>query len=448
VRHQALHDSLTGLPNRALILDRVEQLLVSRGPGARRTPAVLIIDLDGFKEVNDTFGHAAGDQLLLTFARRLRLAVRAQDTVGRLGGDEFVVLLEDAESVLPQEVAERLLAAARDPFTIDEVTTGELSVTASIGIATGEREEAGQLLRDADVALYNAKAAGKNRFAMFRAQMQLSVHDRVLLQMEVQEAVELGQFSLVLQPRRDLASNRTVAVQAWPRWQHPQRGVLDAEEFGPLVQDGTVAIHIGRWLLSHACDQVTRWHQDGIDLDLAIAVASAHLHDESFLDDVHQTLAASGLKPEQLVVEISERAMLGEQTMIAARLGVLHDLGIRISVNGFGIAAFPLASLSSLPIGLLKIEKIFLQDPGAGERPPDLARPLIHLAKALGLMAIADGIAHPAQRDRLRLEGCTYGQGPLFGARMDPRSLEALVRQESARQPQVPGQPQKPGQPR
>ena len=428
IRHQALHDSLTGLPNRALILDRVEQMLIPTRQIGPRTPAVLFIDLDGFKEVNDTFGHAAGDQLLLTFARRLEQVVRVEDTIGRLGGDEFVVLLQNADAAHAQQLAERLLAAAREPFIIAESPVGAMSVTASIGIATGDRDEAGQLLRDADVALYDAKAAGKNRFVVFREQMQLKVHNRVLLQMEVENALRLGQFTLVFQPRQDFTTQRVIAVQAWPRWHHPERGTLDAQEFGPMLQERAVLRDLGRWMLQTACAQAADWQRKGFDLDLALAVSSEHLHDQGFLADVEQALQASGLGPARLILEISERALIGDPKIASQNLQSLHSRGFRLAVNGFGIGGFALTSLRDLPISILKIDKEFVRTMTESAESSALVRSMIQLGTALGLEAVADGVAQLDHSEQLIQAGCHYGQGPFIGPQMTADEIEARVR--------------------
>jgi diguanylate cyclase (GGDEF)-like protein len=410
VRHQAMHDPLTGLPNRALILDRAEQML-TRARDANHSTAALFIDLDGFKEINDTFGHAAGDELLLTFAARLKTLVRAGDTVGRLGGDEFVVLLEDPHSTQPEQVAERLLSVAREPFAISDLGAGRLSVTASIGIASGDRANAGQLLRDADVALYDAKASGKNRYVVFREQMQLSVHDRVLLQMDLQDALHGGQFSLLFQPYCDLSSARPSGVEVSARWRHPERGELSAAQFGPLLEESEAILDVGRWTFAQACAQVSDWRRQGWDLDLTVPVASHQLHHPSFLDDLDRALRDSQLPASRLVVAVSEQAIQVDQKATFSQLESLHVLGVRIAVDGFGTGAFSLTSLRDLPIDLIKIDDSFVRGMHESPESTALVRSLIQLAKALGLTTVAAGIERPEQQTRLIAEGCDYGLG-------------------------------------
>jgi diguanylate cyclase (GGDEF)-like protein len=424
IRHQALHDPLTGLPNRALILERADQLL-ARARGGNRSLAVLFIDLDGFKEVNDTFGHAAGDELLLTFAGRLQAQLRSEDTVGRLGGDEFVVLLEDTSATRPDQVAERLLAAAREPFTIAESGAGRLSVTASIGIATGEREEPGQLLRDADVALYDAKAAGKNRFVVFREQMQVSVHERVLLQMEVQEALRHGELSLLFQTCHQLADGRVVGVLASPRWQHPVRGLLAPHEFGSLLEEGGAVLDLGRWVLTEACGQLARWQELGLDLYVGVTVSSHHLRDESFLPDLEQALNASGIRAGRLVLYIGEQLLHGDGKATAGQLEALHALGVQIAVEGFGAGGFSVTALRDLPIDVLAIDTSFVT--GFGDGSAALTRSLIQVAKALGMDTVAEGIASREDQERLLSDGCRFGQGPYFAPPMPADQIEARL---------------------
>jgi diguanylate cyclase (GGDEF)-like protein len=427
VRHQALHDPLTGLPNRALILDRAEQML-TRNRGAHHAAAALFIDLDGFKEVNDTFGHAAGDELLLTFAGRLEAVLRSSDTVGRLGGDEFVVLLEDTSTIKPEQVAERLLAVAREPFTISQARAGRLSVTASIGIASGNRANAGQLLRDADVALYDAKATGKNRFVIFREQMQISVHDRVLMQMDLQNALRDDQFALFYQPCFDLSSGRVTGVEASARWSHPIRGQIDGAEFGPLLAENEALIDVGRWMFTNACKEVAGWHQKGLAVNLGLAVSSQQLHDASFLPDLAQVLDNSGLPAANLIIEVSEQAVRTDQKETLTQLESLHTLGVRIAVDGFGTGAFSLTSLRELPIDILKIDKTFVQGMSDSPESAALVRSLIQLSAALGLRAIGDGIEQKDHCVQLLHEGCNSGLGPFLSPPLPGPEVEAVLR--------------------
>ena len=259
IRHQALHDALTGLPNRTLILDRVEQMLAR----ARRRDvdcAALFIDLDGFKQVNDTLGHEAGDRLLRAVAARLSATLREADTIARLGGDEFVVLVEGvAPTGSPEFVAERLLEVLREPFEISDAPRGTLRITASIGIAYGSHISATDLLRDADIALYEAKTAGRDRYVTFHREMQAAVEDRLTLELDLRNACERDEFFLVYQPIFDLESGNALGVEALLRWNHPTRGIVQPDAFIPLLEETKQIVEVGRWVLAEACRQAAEW---------------------------------------------------------------------------------------------------------------------------------------------------------------------------------------------
>ena len=294
LRHQALHDALTGLPNRALIMDRAEQLL-SRARRERIEPAAMFIDLDGFKDVNDTLGHESGDELLRAVARRISGVLRETDTVGRLGGDEFVVLVEgDADAV-----AARVLDVLRKPFEL-RAADGPVSVTGSIGIASGVREAAKDLLRDADIALYEAKGAGRDRAAEFRHEMRIAASDRMALGNDLRGAIEAGELFLVYQPVHDLADGGVVGAEALLRWQHPARGLVPPDEFIALAEETGLIVPIGAWVLRTACLQAARWHADGHRIRVGVNVSTRQLEDPALLDSVQRALDASGLPAKSL----------------------------------------------------------------------------------------------------------------------------------------------------
>ena len=290
IRHQALHDALTGLPNRTLVLDRVEQM-VSRARRHFGVPSVLFIDLDGFKEINDTLGHTAGDLLLRAVGARLEAVLRRSETIGRLGGDEFVVLAEgDSNGPAPELVAERLLEVLREPFDVAGTT---VAVTASIGIAIGDRSTPGELLRDADIALYQAKASGKNRHIVFAPEMHAAVLDHRQLELDLRAALDRDEFFLVYQPICSLETRAVTGVEALIRWQHPIRGVVYPDVFIPLLEETGMIVEVGRWVLRTACAQAAMWRDHGYDLDLAVNVSGKQLDHDSFVIDVHETLAST-----------------------------------------------------------------------------------------------------------------------------------------------------------
>jgi diguanylate cyclase (GGDEF)-like protein len=428
VSHQAFHDALTGLPNRALILDRAEQML-GRARRHKRGSAALFIDLDGFKEINDTFGHAAGDELLRAVTARLAVIVRPSDTVGRLGGDEFVVLLEgESMDAGPELVAERILTVLREPFHIAERDAGTLTVTASIGMAIGERATAGDLLRDADIALYQAKASGKNRFALFEVGMQNTIQDRLLWQMDVQEALSAGQFFLAYQPIRDLASGTVAGVEALLRWQHPTRGEIQPSDFIPQLEETGLILDLGRWVLNEACQQAAAWHHRGHHVVIAVNVFGRQLQTDRFFTDLTDALALSGLDPTSLVVEITESMIMTDVQAIAQRLRAVRALGVRVAVDDFGTGYSSLAVLREFPVDQLKIDRAFVAGiSGNSAEATALIHTLIQLGKTLGLETVAEGIEQPAEYAQIETEPRTGGQEFLIARPLLPAALEALL---------------------
>ncbi len=322
LRHQSLHDALTGLPNRVLALDRAEQML-ARARRQQIPVAALYLDIDGFKHVNDTFGHAAGDELLRTVAARLEGVVREGDTAARLSGDEFVVLVEgSALDAGPELVAERLLEVLRRPYEMDGQIGRQLSLTASIGIALGERANAAELLSDADIALYEAKAAGKNRYMLFQSSMQTAAQDRLTLEMDLAEALEQHQLFLQYQPTFDLQSERVIGVEALIRWNHPTRGVIAPIEFIPIAEESGLIVPIGRWVLQEACRQAALWYGDGHRIGMAVNVSGRQLDDDELIEDVRGALQESGLDPTTLTLEITETTLMRDAEATAKRLRI------------------------------------------------------------------------------------------------------------------------------
>ncbi|MHB1975442.1 MAG: putative bifunctional diguanylate cyclase/phosphodiesterase, partial [Acidimicrobiales bacterium] len=335
LRHQALHDGLTGLPNRALILDRIEQMLV-RARRSRLAAAVLFIDLDDFKDINDTLGHKAGDDLLSAVAARLAGAVRAGDTVGRLGGDEFVVLAEGTSLAAGVEVvAEKILAVLSTPFMVPGNDL-PLHVTASIGIAAGDRTIPQELLRDADIALYQAKAAGKARAVVFAPAMHTAVEHRRKLEVDLHGALEAGQFFLLYQPTIDLRTNAFTGVEALLRWNHPGRGVVLPDDFIPELEASGLIVTVGAWVLEEACRQGAAWHAEGHHFTVSINVSARQLERDRIVEDVRSALAMSAIDPGQVILELTETALMDDVDMMIARLKLLKGLGVRLAVDDFG----------------------------------------------------------------------------------------------------------------
>jgi diguanylate cyclase (GGDEF)-like protein len=432
VRHQALHDPLTGLPNRALILDRADQML-ARARRHRQPSAAMFIDLDGFKDVNDTFGHAVGDELLRAVTARLQGILRPNDTVGRLGGDEFVVLVDGGSlDVGPELVAERILVVLREPFQIDGQLTGPLSVSASIGIATGDRPSAGDLLRDADIALYQAKLDGKDRFRVFEEQMQTVVQDRLLLQMDLHEALENQQFTLVYQPICSLTSGKVTGVEALIRWEHPTRGQIQPDDFIPLLEETGLILEVGRWVLNEACQQAARWRRRSHAVDIHVNVSGRQLQADTLLTDVTDALALSGLDPATLIVELTESTMMTDVKRTAQRLSAVRALGVRVAIDDFGTGYSSLAVLRDFPVDTLKIDRAFVSGLGHSLESAALMRTFVQLGKTLGLATLAEGIEDITQYEHLEGQQCESGQGFHIARPMPPEHVEAFLMARTA----------------
>ncbi|MCU1345292.1 MAG: sensor diguanylate cyclase [Acidimicrobiia bacterium] len=425
LRHLALHDPLTSLPNRTLINDRAEHLLARCQRNHERC-AALFIDLDGFKDINDTLGHEAGDLLLQAVAGRLRRVLRQSDTVGRLGGDEFVVLLDgDALAPGPEVVADKILEVLREPF---RVTSADVTfpITASIGIAVAYDGTASTLLRDADVALYQAKAAGRDCYVIFRPEMQQAAVDRLALGAELRSAIEAQQFYLEYQPTFDVETQQLQGVEALVRWDHPVRGTIPPLDFIPLAEETGLIIELGTWIMREACNQMAQWHSRGYDLRLSVNVASRQLDRADFVQTVAAALNESGLSAERLVLEITESTLMRDADAVAGRLHELKSLGVRIAIDDFGTGYSSLSYLRQFPVDSIKIDRSFLSDLGYSAEAQALVRSLIQLGKNLGLETLAEGIEEHSQMDYLRAEQCDTGQGFLYARPLSVADAEEL----------------------
>ncbi|MHB8575669.1 MAG: putative bifunctional diguanylate cyclase/phosphodiesterase [Dehalococcoidia bacterium] len=426
LRHQAFHDALTGLPNRALVLDRAQQMLARARRGSSMV-AALFVDLDGFKQVNDNFGHAAGDELLRVVAERLQSVVREQDTVGRLGGDEFVVLLEPgAANVPPQLVTERLLDVLRQPIELE--AGGKIaSVSASIGLAAGREGTVDELLRDADFALYEAKRMGKDRFVLFEMSMQIEAQDRLALESELIDALDAEQFFLNYQPTFDLHTQRVTGVEALIRWQHPTRGLLAPDIFIPIAEDTRLIVPIGRWVLREATMQLAAWHADGHQIGMSVNVSAVQLDQDGLVDDVAAALAQSKIDPSALTLEITETALMRDIELATLRLQALKALGVRIAIDDFGTGHSSLAYLRRFPVDALKIDRSFISGIESSHTAEAIIRTLVQLGKTLEIETLAEGIEMPDQLEKLQEEQCDQGQGFLFARPLDVTAVEALL---------------------
>jgi len=413
LRHQAYHDPLTDLPNRALFLERVREELAT---GARI--AVLFIDLDDFKIVNDSLGHDVGDALLVSVARRLRNSVRPQDVVARLGGDEFAVMLPDVQDSPTQErtVAERVLQAFEAPVRAgSQLVSVHVSVGIAVGAGSGQGDE---LIRHADLAMYQAKSAGKSRFEFFEPSMATAMVRLHSLREELARAIEREEIVVEYQPIVLLEAGRMTAAEALVRWEHPARGLVPPSEFIPLAEETGVIGALDHFVLQHACHEARRWTEDGAGqeaLRVHVNLSVVELRDTELVSRVLSVLDESGLPPDQLVLEITESQLLGDTRDSAERFQELRAFGIRIALDDFGTGYSSLSYLHSLPIDILKIAKPFVDGVHRGEREAGFVSMIVDLARTLQLEVIAEGIETPEQVDTLRRLGAQLGQGYLLG---------------------------------
>src|SRR5277367_1778003 len=388
----ATHDALTGLPNRTLILDRVDQMLV-RSRRSQTPVAALFVDIDNFKAINDTLGHGIGDELLRSVAARLDGVVRDIDALGRLGGDEFVIVAEGMSlDSGPEMIAERLLDALKQPFELPGAEQSRLTVTASIGIAAGDRVSAEELLRDADIAMYRAKWDGKNRYVVFESGMQDAVQSRMELEMDLREALDNGEFFLVYQPTFDLSNMAPTGVEALIRWKHPTRGIVQPNDFIPLLEETGLIVDVGKWVLNAACSQAAIWREAGHPIGIAVNVSARQLDTDEFVTEVRDALAQSGLQPSALTLEITETTLMSNADETARRLVAIKALGVRIAIDDFGTGYSSLAYLQRFPVDALKIDRSFISRVSQDPEGDTLIRTLVQLGKSLSIETLAEGI--------------------------------------------------------
>jgi diguanylate cyclase (GGDEF)-like protein len=426
--HQALHDALTGLPNRALVLDRAEQMLArtARAPGM--VAGALFIDVDGFKHVNDNLGHAAGDVLLRAVGERLQASVRDQDTVGRLGGDEFVVLVESGAGESTADIlADRLVDALRAPVDLGGGAT-EVSVTVSIGVAVGQYATPDGLLRDADLALYAAKAAGRDRYSLFDASMHADVEGRVALEVDLSEALAREQFFLVYQPIFELPGGRLDGVEALLRWRHPVRGIISPEEFIPLAEESGMIVPIGRWVLAEACRQAQQWTAaGGQPVGISVNVSAQQLAREDFAGDVRRALEQSGLDPAALMIEITETTVMRDVDAACRHLEEIKALGASVAVDDFGTGYASLSQLQRIPADVLKVDRSFVAALDGGEQSRDLLEAILGVGRSMSLRVIAEGIETEDQLRTVTEMGAQMAQGFLVGRPAPAEVIEGLL---------------------
>jgi diguanylate cyclase (GGDEF)-like protein/PAS domain S-box-containing protein len=441
LRHDAGHDSLTGLPNRAYFLESLQRSLanVARAGEASRV-AVMFLDLDDFKKVNDSLGHAAGDLLLQEVAKRLLNATRGCDTVARLGGDEFAVLVENMQQETDaQVVAQRILASLTPPVDLGGT---QVNVSTSIGIARARPEDGPvELLRNADVAMYSAKQSGKETFAFFALDMHEAALERLEVEADLRTALERNELRLVYQPIVDLRSEVAVGFEALCRWQHPRRGLVSPAFFIPIAESTGLIVSIGRWVLNEACRQAVTWQRErtlaGYAADVAPFVMSVNVSARQLRDgaglvaDLRQALETSGLAPAQLQLEITETLIMSDADTTLSTLIELSAVGVQLAIDDFGTGYSSLSYLERFPVDTLKIDKAFVDRLSATDGESPLSAAIIRLGRTLGLRVVAEGIETSAQAARLLELGCEYGQGYLFARPLPPSEVARFLAAET-----------------
>jgi diguanylate cyclase (GGDEF)-like protein len=432
----ATHDTLTGLPNRALILDRVEQML-RRAQRDKTAIATLFVDLDNFKSVNDTFGHEMGDELLRGVAARLGATLRGSDSVGRIGGDEFVVIAGDQTLAHgPEIIAERLLDSLKRPIRLGEDET-PFTVTASIGIACGERESAGELLRDADIAMYHAKEDGPNRYAVFQPGMHAVIQTRTELEIDLRGALENEQFFLVYQPTFSLHSMAPTGMEALIRWNRASDEVLQPEDFIVLLEETGMIIDVGKWVLQEACREAVRWREEDHPAAVAVNVSARQLDSDVFVQDVEQALERTGLDPWMLTLEITETALMKNVEATAARLCAIKELGVKIAIDDFGTGYSSMAHLQNFPVDALKIDRSFVAKMTSCRESETILQSLVALGRALSIETLAEGIEQTHELAALQDQSCDSGQGFLLAKPLDAADTSEFLKRALALPPSI-----------
>ena len=423
LRFQAYHDPLTGLANRALFTDHVERHL-NDTPGD--LPVVLFVDVDDFKLVNDSFGHATGDALLVKIAERLRGCVRADDVAARLGGDEFgILLMDDPQLSRAQRVADRIISALQAPFSING---RELRVGASIGIATGlgSTEAPQELLRNADMAMYTAKSRGKGQAAVFEPSMHTTMVERHNVGSELHRAIGRDEFLLSFQPIVTLSHGDTVGAEALIRWRHPTRGVVSPKEFIAIAEESDVILPIGRWVLVEACREAQRWAPpEGKAPWVSVNLSARQVQQPGFLEDVTSALQVTGLPPQRLVLEVTETLMMQDLDGTAEKLAALKRMGVRTAIDDFGTGYSSLSYLRRFPVDMIKIARDFVDV--ADDDDWAFAQAMVRLGQSLGLQIVAEGVESGAQADRLQRMGCDLAQGYFFARPMRPAGMHQRI---------------------
>jgi diguanylate cyclase (GGDEF)-like protein len=427
IRHQAYHDALTGLPNRASFTEHLEESM-RRAKRAGWPLALLFLDLDLFKRVNDSLGHDAGDRLLRVAAERIRRSVREADMLFRMGGDEFTVLLEDVRG--PEEaamVATRVLEGIAEPLQLQH---HEITVTASIGIALYPRDDVvgERLVKSADTAMYRAKELGRNRYAFFAREMNERVETQMMVEQALRRALKNNEFVLHFQPRVSATSGRATGAEALLRWKHPEWGLVEPARFVPLLEETGLVVPVGAWVLAEACRQAAAWQGAGLPpLRVSVNLSSRQFRSEALFDAVSEALRASRLPPQLLELELTESLLVENVEHAMGVMGKLKAIGVAISIDDFGTGYSSLGYLKRFPIDSLKIDRSFVRDIATSPKDAAIVKAISALARSLGIGLIAEGVEEPWQVEFLRLRHCTEMQGYLFSKPLSAEELPAAL---------------------
>jgi diguanylate cyclase (GGDEF)-like protein len=428
--YSTLHDALTGLPNRSLFIERLRHAMRRAARHPDDLFAVLFLDLDRFKEVNDNLGHFAGDELLRAVARRLEACIRPEDTVARLSGDEFAILLESmTETSDAGRVAERIEEALSFPINL---AGAEVATSASMGIVTSSmaHDQPEQILRSADMAMYRAKAAGRARYELFDRAMHTDALARLQLETDMRRAVEAGEFRLHYQPLISLRSGHVTGFEALVRWEHPEQGLVQPADFIPVAEETGLIVPIGHWVLDEACRQMSEWqsaYSRETPLTIGVNLSARQFSQPDLLDRIQQTLQRTGLPASSLRLEINEAAIIDKGNYAFTILSQIRELGVQVYLDDFGTGYSSLSYLHGLPIDAIKIDRAFIGNMDTDEKNLRLVRTLLTLAEIVGVKAEAEGISTSEQLRELRALGCEQGQGYLFSAPITPDAAEDVL---------------------
>jgi diguanylate cyclase (GGDEF)-like protein/PAS domain S-box-containing protein len=433
ITHNALHDPLTGLPNRTLLLERIDLAIHRAQRLQHHQYAVLFLDLDRFKVINDSLGHAVGDQLLIAIAQRLQTHLRTIDLVARLGGDEFVILLENihvTEEVV--QIVERILADGRNPFTLEG---HEIFTSFSIGIVMGKAQyqQASDLIRDADIAMYRAKAKSHNSYKFFDADMHVQVLQRLTLETDLRRAIEHSEFIPYYQPIFDLTNQSLVGFEALIRWQHPRQGLIAPDQFISVAEETGLVVTIDTWIFQQACQQMVRWQHhfsQHFPLKISINLSAQDLHKPTFIQDIDQILKSTGLPGAAITLEITERMVIDDIDLTIALLTQLQARRIQISIDDFGTGYSSLSYLHRLPVHNLKIDGSFISQMHCDRRNYQIVSTIIALSRHLGLTTVAESIETPEQLHSLQQLGCQMGQGYWFARPLSADDIETFLKED------------------